>query len=296
MERLSSSQIRVFNEIASQGSFSGAARALGVSQPAVTAHIRTIEKAFDVRLFERSGAGVRLTFIGRRLYQHTAPLRDTEREAAEILSRAHTLEIGELSIASGSPVPAMQLVSRFRQSYPGIKLKLIFGDWQLVVNAVRDRKADLGLLTDAPVSDDIVRKPFAHQRIVALVPQSHPLADRKVVSLRDLVAESVLFRTGNSQTQRAVSQALKTHGLSIEPLFVLEAREAIYEACVQGVGIGFMFDAASTRQDGVVRIPVKELPDTHSEDVFCLASQRNLRATDAFFSMVETDIGGGFPS
>ena len=152
MKRPSSAQIRVFNEIASQGSFSAAARALGISQPAVTAHIRAIEKSFDVKLFERTGSGAQLTQIGRRLFQLTATMRDTEREAAEILSRAHTLEIGELSIASGAPGPAMHLVSQFRQVYPGIQLQLFFGNWQQVVNAVRDRKVDLGLLTDAQIA------------------------------------------------------------------------------------------------------------------------------------------------
>lgn len=289
MKRLSSSQIRVFNEVASQGSFSDAARALGVSQPAITAHIRTVEKAYDVRLFERSGTGARLTQIGRRLFQRTASMRDTEREAAEILERAHMLEVGELSIACGAPGPAMQLVSRFQKSYPGVRLQLLFGNWQEVVNAVRDRKADLGLLTDAPEADDIVRQAFASQKIVALVPHGHPLAQRQKLSLNELENEPVLFRTGNSQTQRAVNAVLEQSGLEIKPLLVLEAREAIYEACAQGVGIGFMFDGASTRRDGVVRIPVSQLPETHSEDAFCLASKRNLRAIDAFFSMISSE-------
>lgn len=287
MKRLSSSQIRVFNEIASQGSFSDAARVLGVSQPAITAHIRTIEKAYDVKLFERTGAGAVLTQIGRRLFQRTASMRDTEREAAEILSRAHMLEVGELSIACGAAGPAMQLVSRFQKSYPGVRLQLLFGNWQEVVNAVRYRKVDLGLLTDAPDADDIIKQPFTTQKIVALVPKDHPLAQRRKLSLEELVGEPILFRTGNSQTQRAVDAVLKKYDLNIRPLLVLEAREAIYEACAQGVGIGFMFDAASTRRDGVVRIPVSQLPETHSEDVFCLASKRKLRATDAFFSMVK---------
>ena len=286
MKRLSSSQIRVFNEVASQRSFSDAARVLGVSQPAITAHIRTIEKAYSVKLFERTGAGAVLTQIGRRLFHRTASMRDTEREAAEILERAYTLEVGELSIACGAPGPAMQLVSRFQKVYPGVRLQLLFGNWQEVVNAVRDRKADLGLLTDAPDADDIVKLPFYNQKIVALVPQDHPLACRQTLSLSELQNEPVLFRTEYSQTQRAINTVLNRNGLHIKPLLVLEAREAIYEACAQGVGIGFMFDGASTRCDGVIRIPVSQLPETHSEDVFCLASQRSLRVTDAFFSML----------
>lgn len=286
VKRPTSSQLRAFNEVAVAESFSKAAKALGVSQPAVTAQVRALEDAYDVRLFERTGSGAHLTQIGRRLFRRTSVLRDTEREAADILRSAQALEEGQLSIASGGPGPAMKLVAKYRKLYPGVSIQIEFGDWQDVVDAVRDRKADIGILTEAPRGEVFDCFPFVYQRIVALVPAAHPLATQKELSLAQLEHEPVLFRTDNSLTQRTVGQKLKSMGLKLRPFMVLQARGAVYEACAQGLGIGFMFDAASTRVDSVVRVPIKELDEKYSEDVFCLSAQRNLRTTQAFFEMV----------
>ena len=108
MKRPTSSQIRAFNEVAATGSFSAAARALGLSQPAITSQIKALEEGFSVRLFERTASGSELTTLGHRLFQRTAAQREVERDAAEILLTARALEVGELSIAAGAPGPAME--------------------------------------------------------------------------------------------------------------------------------------------------------------------------------------------
>lgn len=289
LKRPTPSQLRAFNEVASLGSFSRAARALEVSQPAVTAQVRALEDSFDVRLFDRTGAGAELTPIGRRLFHRTSELRDTEREAAEILLSARNLEVGEMSIFAGSPMPSMRLIARFRDLYPGIRIRIQFGNWQQVMNAIRDRNADLGIVTEAPQGGEFERQPFVEQTIIALIPIGHPLARRDSISLTELRDEPLLFRTTQSLTQRKLNDALQAEDLHIEPLLVLETREAVYEACAQGLGIGFMYDAASTRLDRVVRVRIKELSGVHyPEDVFCLKSQRNLRAISALFSLAKT--------
>ncbi|WP_128253715.1 LysR family transcriptional regulator [Falsirhodobacter deserti] len=285
MKRPTASQIRAFNEVAATGSFSRAAKALAVSQPAVTAQIRAMEEAHDVRLFDRVGTGANLTAIGERLYRHTRQMRDTEKEAAVILHSARTLMIGELTIAAGAPGPAMSLVAAYRDLYPGIRLEIIFGNWQQVVTAVRERKCDLGILTEAPHAEDIFRETLFDQALVALVPEGHPLAGRQEVALADLMDEPLLFRSGQSQTQKQLNRVLHQVGLKPQPLLWLESREAIYEACAQGIGIGFMFDAASTRADRVRRVKIAEIREFFPEHAFCLKSKRTLRPVEAFMNL-----------
>lgn len=294
MKRPTASQIRAFNEVAATGSFSRAARALSVSQPAVTSQIRALEEAHDVRLFDRVGAGANLTAIGERLYRNTRHMRDTEKEAAVILQSARTLMIGELTIAAGAPGPAMSLVAAYRQRYPGIRLEINFGNWQQVVTAVRDRKCDLGILTEAPQADDICREVLFDQTLVALVPEGHPFADRHEMTLADLMDQPLLFRSGQSQTQKQLSRMLHRAGLQPQPLLWLETREAVYEACAQGVGIGFMFDAASTRADRVRRVRIAEISEHFPEHAFCLQSKRSLRPVEAFMDIVRDHRSGSF--
>nr|WP_010399456.1 LysR family transcriptional regulator [Paracoccus sp. TRP] len=285
MKRPTASQIRAFNEVAATGSFSRAAKALAVSQPAITAQVRAMEEAHDVRLFDRVGTGAELTAIGERLYRHTRQMRDTEKEAAVILHSARTLTIGELVIAAGAPGPAMSLIAAFRAHYPGVRLEMHFGNWQHVVNAVRDRKCDLGILTEAPQADDIFREALFEQSLVALIPEGHPLSRRQEVSLSELMDHPLLFRSGQSQTQKRLNGVLTKSGLRPQPLLWLESREAIYEACAQGIGIGFMFDAASTRADRVCRVKIREITDFFPEYAFCLRSNQSLRPVEAFLNL-----------
>lgn len=286
MKRPTASQIRAFNEVAATGSFSRAARQLGVTQPAITAQVRQLESAYDVRLFERIGNGALATALGERLYQQTRQMRDTEREAATILQSAQALTIGELTIAAGAPGPAMSLVAAFRRHHPGIRVEIVFGNWQQVVMAVRERRSDLGILTEAPEGDDIVRERLLEQPLVALVPQGHALARRTSVSLVELCKEPLLFRSGHSQTQRRINDHLRRLGLSPRPAFWLESREAVYEACAQGLGIGFMFDAASTRNDRVCRVRIDELEQAFPEHVFCLRTNSTLRTVRALITLL----------
>lgn len=247
--------------------------------------MRGLEAAYDVALFVRANGGAELTPLGRRLYERTAALRDTEREAAEILHAAKSLETGELSVIAGAPGPAMRLLSDYRKSYPGIRVRIEFGNWRQVVARIRDRSAEVGILTEAPQTDEFLTEPVVSQRIVALVPIEDPLARRAEISLRDLSDRTVLFRTNDSLTQRTVNDRLSRLGLTLQPLMTLEAREAIYEACAQGLGVGFMFDAASTRADGVARVRIAELSESYPEHVFCLSAVSRLRTVRAFFDL-----------
>jgi molybdate transport repressor ModE-like protein len=282
-------RLRTFNEVARAGSISVAARRLGVSQPAVTAQIRALEDDFAVQLFVRTGRGVELTALGRRLFERTAPLRDLEEAATEVLSEARALQVGELTVAAGAPAPAMRIIAAYRDSYPQIAIRTLFGNWQQVVDAVSDRTADVGLLTDAPDGKDFVRLPFLHQRIVALVPADHDLANRVTLSLAELAEESLVFRSGRSLTRRIVEAEFQVNGAVPVPAFEFQTREAIYEAAAAGLGIAFMFEAATSRSDSVRRLPITELPGRFAEHAFCLASRFRFGTIRSFMHLCQED-------
>lgn len=281
-------QLRCFNEVAAAGGFSAAARRLGVSQPAVTAQVRALEEMFRVQLFARTGRGAALTPLGRRLFDKTARLRDLEQAAADVLNQARALEVGELTIAAGAPGPAMRLIARFRARHPGVRINTIFGNWQEVVTAVQDRAADVGVLTEAPAETPFARTRVLVQKLVALAPQGHPLAaGAGPVSLAALAREPLVFRSGQSLTRRTVDARLAELGLAARPTMELETREAVCEAVAAGLGIGFMFDAASTRADRLARRTVAELPDDYAEHAFCLEGRRGYGPIRAFLDAAE---------
>ena len=280
-------QLRAFNAVADCGSFSRAAAQLGVSQPAVTAQVRALEERFGITLFERTGSGTRPTPVGRRLHLATRKLAEVEDAAVDVLTAVHQLRSGTLRIVAGAPHPGMLVISRFARAYPGISISTSFGNWDQVVAALLDGTAEVGLLTGAPRDPRFAAQAFTEQRIVALLPKGHPLAEEESVSLRVLATGPLIFRSSQSLTQKTVDAHLASLGLAPEPMLRLEAREAIYEAVAEGLGVGFMFDKASTRFDGVVRRPIVEIPDIFTEDVFCLRQNRRTRIISALFDTLD---------
>lgn len=281
-------QLRAFNAVFKDGSISRAAQRLGLTQPAVTAQIRALERAHDVLLFERTGSGMRPTTLARRLYAETDGLDTIADVAADILGASRALEIGELSIAVGAPNPAMALIAEYHRRFPGVRITTSFGNWGEVTAAIRERRCDVAIATEAPKDDEIGYTSFASQRVVAIVAPDHPLALRpQPISLSEIAAHAVIFRPSPSLTQQKLEAALARAGLAVAPLVTLGTREALIEAVTQGIGVGFMFELATNRREGLVRLTVAELADVHREDVFCLTPYRRRRTVAALFDVAE---------
>lgn len=281
-------QLRAFNAVFKDGSISKAAQRLGLTQPAVTAQIRALERAHDVLLFERTGSGMKPTMLALRLYAETDGLDTIADVAAELLGASRALEIGELSIAVGAPNPAMALIAEYHRRFPGVRITTSFGNWGEVTAAIRERRCDVAIATEAPKDDEIVFTSFASQRVVAVVAPGHPLARRpQPISLSEIVSHTVIFRPSLSLTQQKLEAALSRTGLAVSPRVTLGTREALIEAVTQGLGVGFMFEQATNRREGLVRLAVTELAEVHREDVFCLTPCRRRRAVAALFELAE---------
>ena len=268
MVRPSPSQLRVFNAVARHGSFSAAAVELGISQPAVSTQIRSLERAHGAQLCDRGRKGVTLTELGRELFRATQRLDDLLDESAQILGQSAALARGSLTIAAGAPNPAMALGARFQKAHPSVQLTVRFGDWNDVVRDVAERHADVGILTEAPGEEPFMRVPCAPLRLVALVPSGHRLAGQARTTLAALARERLILRTGTSITQRSLQRIAERAGTVLMPGLVLGSREAVFEAVAAGVGIGFAFDGASSRRDGLARVPIADAKQAFEEYVF----------------------------
>ncbi|ANV25510.1 LysR substrate-binding domain-containing protein [Rhizobium lemnae] len=287
--KLSYAQLRAFNAVAKEGSFSSAARRLGLSQPAITAQVKALEQSYGVLLFERRGDGARMTPLAKSLFQETQELHVIEAVAADILGASSALKTGELNIMCGAPNPAMALISEFRRRYPGVRVTANFGNWHRVTTALYEQQCDAIILTGVPDDDSLTRIPYMEQRAVALVPAGHPLAKRgKPLSLHELADQPLIFRNDQSLTQSALNMAIRKSGVNLEPALSLGEREAVYEAVHQGLGIGFMFELAVSRaESNVVRLPIMELNDVYVEHVACLTRNMRRHEVRALMALVE---------
>src|SRR5919108_545596 len=143
-------QLAAFCEVVDRKSFSRAAERLGVTQPAISLQVRSLEKRLGQRLLDRSGRRVEPTEAGRRLYRGAQRLLALEGQLLEEVTSAERgsltgmLEIGASTGPGGTVVPL--LLAEFQRANPGVSVSLSISDTQSVVDRVAERELELGVV------------------------------------------------------------------------------------------------------------------------------------------------------
>ncbi|MEM8596248.1 MAG: LysR substrate-binding domain-containing protein [Pseudomonadota bacterium] len=261
-------RIKAFNAVLETGSISSAAKSLGVSQPAVTQAIKDIERETGVTLFERRGRDLKPTALCAELYRSTAEVQRWQGEAARLIQSHAAHQAGEFSIGLGNSMPGMAMISEFRRRYPGVRLNVELGTWSQIIEAVTEGRVEVGVLPNVPDDGRFARTVCLLQDVVALVPAGWSLASLSQISCEALALHPLIFRTDKSSTQRVVDAGFRRAGLTPQPTMVLDTRDGVFEAVVNGLGVGFMWEYGSSRGDGIKRLRVIEFEQGHPEHVF----------------------------
>lgn len=225
-------QMRAFVAIGRLASFTQAAAVLHTTQPALSARIRELEEALAVRLFDRSTRSVRLTQAGEDLLpvveQVLNDLGSVVERARDVASRNRgRVTVAALpSIASGL-LPAA--IARFRNRYPRITIGLRDAVGDRVLEAIRNREADLGI-TSVAAGDGLDVTPLGTDRIVAVMPRAHPLAKRRRLSLAMLVEHPLVLMDRDSSVRHMVDATYAATGRLAAPMF-----EATFMATAVGL-------------------------------------------------------------
>jgi molybdate transport repressor ModE-like protein len=193
--------IRIVRAISEHGTISGAARALGFSQPAISQHLRRVEARLGVPLVVRAGRGVRLTEPGQVLARHaitiTSALDAANGDLAELVGlAAGTVRIAAFPTASSTIVP--RLLRAMRERHPGISVSYVEAEPPEAIGMLRDGLVDVAITfaypgdradphRDGDSSLDTV--PLFTEPVVLALPEEHPLAASDAVELAGLAAE-----------------------------------------------------------------------------------------------------------
>jgi len=270
------------NAVFDAGSFSQAARRLGLSQPAITQQVRGLETQFGVTLFERRGNKLMPTALCREFVAVTSQMRGLEAQALAVLRQNDALKGGELRIGLGNSMPGMALISAFHRLYPNIQIGVEMGNWASIIDAVVEQRVDLGVLPDVPNDNRFRREVCLRQSVVAIVHPNHALARTRKASCADLAKHRLVFRTKQSSTQRVVDRAFRAAGVKTKPEIVLDTRDGVFEAVANELGVGFTWEYGSSRTDKIVKIHVPDMASQVPEHIFCLAG-KHYKLVELFF-------------
>lgn len=283
------SQLRAFHAVATAGSFTAAAKALHISQPAVTQHVRELELTYDAELFVRSRQGSKLTDVGQALLEVTSQLVDLEKSALDVLEEASGELKGTLRIAADGPFHSIDILRRFRAAHPRVKIQLEVGNSEAIEARLRAHQADVGVLADIGPMDGLATHALGQEEIGLFVGAAHPWAKRKSVKLHELHGVEMIRRERGSRTRDAFERACDEAGVS--PAYVMElgSREAVREAVAAGLGLGVVNFAEVGRDPRVATISVKGVTISSTEFVVALQTRRKSRLVSAFFESI-TDV------
>lgn len=273
-------QVRTVSE---SGSFSAAARRLGLSQPAISQQIRNIETTYSVLLFTRTAGRLTATPVCERLCDAADRVLH-EHQLAETMLRHHgSLTHGQLSIGLGNAMPGMAVIATFNKAYPNIALRVETGSHEKIVRQVLRHEVDVGILPEITKDARFRCEPLLTNEVRAIVGLDHRLAQRTKLRCEDLLAEQLIFRTHGSSTQRVLDRYFKRHEVDPTPFLVLDSREAVYEAVVNGMGVGFVWKTGTGRNTDVCQLSL-DSPETQSAEAAFAPVDREMETLNAFFN------------
>ena len=278
-------QLRAFHAVATQASFTLAARTLGLTQPTLSQSVKALEERYGVLLFERSSRRVQPTEMGRRLFQLTTRLFDTEQEAATLLEGSAQLARGLLQLGADSPYYVMPLIAEFDRRHPQVEIRLSIGNAGAVLEDLSEARLDVALLSNPPVDPRFHIVPLYRDPVRLMLPAGHPLAVADAVPVAALAGQRLVMRETGSMTRRTVERGLAEAEIVPAAVFEVTGREAVQEAVALGLGLGFI-SAGEIRPDP--RIAVRPLADCawHTDEyVLCQRDRRRFPAIRAFIEL-----------
>ena len=278
-------QLRAFHQVAREGSFTRAARALRVTQPTLSAQVKALEEGYGVRLFERRGRGSVLTELGHTLFALTTRLFAIEDEATALLADTRALARGRLKIGADGPFHAVPIMAEFKRRHAGIQLSLTIGNSGEVLQGLLDYRTDVAVLARVPDDPRLYVVPYRRDRVVVFVPRTHPWARRRGIRLADLAGCELVLREPGSVTREVFLRALDAAGVAPGPVMEIESREAVHEAVAAGLGIGAIFESELGDDPRLAALPVRDAALDVAEYVVCLSDWRRLRVVRAFLDV-----------
>ena len=261
------SGLRTFVAVVQARGLSGAARALGVTQPSVSVQLAALERACGVLLCHRKPEFA-LTDAGADVFVR----------ARLILSRVDEFELaldhlqqasGRIGVGLSTPHVAMPLLAGFRSAHPDISLQVSMGNTSTLLEDVARCRIDVGVMTLLEAPGHLLCLKLASPRLAVCLRADDPLARRRWLRPADLAALDLIAREPGSQTRALFDETLARAGVAPRVVMEVGNREAMREAVAAGLGVGMLFDNENGDDRRFALVPIQGVP--HAPGVYAVA-------------------------
>jgi DNA-binding transcriptional LysR family regulator len=288
--RITFRQLETFSVVARLASFTRAAEALHLTQPAVSIQIRQIAETIGLPLFEQTGREIALTPAGEELLAAVRNLDDVWNRFESAIDELKGMKRGKLRVALVTTAKYFlpRMLGAFCQRYPEIELELEITNRQKVIERLRANQDDLYVMSYPPDDVDIVSHTFLDNQYVVLAPTSH-WAVGKALTLQELAGEPFLLRETGSGSRHVIDQHTQRSGIRLKVRLSLASNEAIRELVASGMGLSVLSRHAlgeHLERDGLAILDVAGFPLTQPWSVVRLRSKLLSLPAEAFLDQL----------
>ena len=289
-------QLEAFVQVSESGSFSKAAKELFLTQPTISAHISSLEKELNVRLFIRNTKEVSLSDDGKDLYRYAKQITDLEKAIEERFYMDSDDGKHFITIAA-STIPAQYLLPKvlmcYRERYPKEQIKIMETDSSEVVTQVVDHMVDVGFTGTVLEKKHCKYIPFYKDELAVITPDTPEYRILKEQNRDDIdwiKRKPLILREEGSGTRKEAEKQLKNAGISMEALYIVASianQETIKKSVKQGMGITVLSRLAAEDEDGLLIFPIPGADEGRDINLVYNKNYQMTRSADRFIRIVK---------
>ena len=289
-------QLEAFVQVSESGSFSKAAKELFLTQPTISAHISSLEKELNVRLFIRNTKEVSLSDDGKDLYRYAKQITDLEKAIEERFYMDSDDGKHFITIAA-STIPAQYLLPKvlmcYRERYPKEQIKIMETDSSEVVTQVVDHMVDVGFTGTVLEKKHCKHIPFYKDELAVITPDTPEYRILKEQNRDDIdwiKRKPLILREEGSGTRKEAEKQLKNAGISMEDLDIVASianQETIKKSVKQGMGITVLSRLAAEDEDGLLIFPIPGADEGRDINLVYNKNYQMTRSADRFIRIVK---------
>ena len=289
-------QLEAFVQVSESGSFSKAAKELFLTQPTISAHISSLERELNVRLFIRNTKEVSLSDDGKDLYRYAKQITDLEKAIEERFYMDSDDGKHFITIAA-STIPAQYLLPKvlmcYRERYPKEQIKIMETDSSEVVTQVVDHMVDVGFTGTVLEKKHCKYIPFYKDELAVITPDTPEYRILKEQNRDDIdwiKRKPLILREEGSGTRKEAEKQLKNAGISMEDLDIVASianQETIKKSVKQGMGITVLSRLAAEDEDGLLIFPIPGADEGRDINLVYNKNYQMTRSADRFIRIVK---------
>ncbi|MFN2388226.1 MAG: LysR family transcriptional regulator [Actinomycetota bacterium] len=287
-------QLRTFLKVAETGSIAGAAAALVVTEPSVSAAVAALRRELGADLIERAGRGIRLTEAGHELALHATDIlglvQSARRSVAEAAGGPRHVRLVAVTTAGEYVLPP--ILGAFFDTHPGVQVSLEVGNRSDAIARLVARDADIAVGGRPPAESGIAGEAFLENHLVVVGRSDHPLRDRRALQPRVLARETWLLREPGSGTRATTEEFFASNDIQPAAVMTIGSNGAVKEAAVVGLGVTLISSHAVARElaDGrLARLDVRGTPLRRAWYALYRDGSRLSKSTALFLNYLMTE-------